>query len=483
MKMNEAKQHALDAIAEHAETFCNLSDRIWEYAELSLKEFRSAEDYCRLLEELGFAVTREVCGIKTAFSGSFGSGKPVIGILGEFDALSGLSQAGGATERQETQPGGNGHGCGHNMLGAGALAAAFGIKHYLEESGKPGTVIFFGTPGEEGGAGKAFMAKEGLWYDLDCALTWHPSDANEVATGTCNSCIQTLYRFHGVAAHAAGDPENGRSALDAVELMNVGVQYLREHTKDDARIHYALVDGGGISPNVVQENASVLYMVRSLSVKDAVALQKRVDKIAEGAAMMTETTCEKVFIDGCSNTVPNHVLEKLMYENFEALGVATYTDEEQRFAAALKATYDSHGALPGIAARMEPLAEAQVRAQSHDGTDALNAFLCPLYTGYVFEPGSTDVGDVSWQTPTAQLHTVCFPSGAPGHSWQNVSCGKTSIGHKGLLQAAYVLAATAADLYENPEILEQAKQEYLIAAKGGYVCPIPDGEQAKAIEI
>lgn len=481
--MNEAKQCALDAITEKAETFCALSDRIWEYAELSLKEFRSAEDYCSLLEELGFTVTRELCGIKTAFCGSFGSGKPVIGILGEFDALSGLSQVGGATERAETQPGGNGHGCGHNMLGAGALAAAYGVKRYLEESGKPGTVIFYGTPGEEGGAGKAFMAKEGLWYHLDCALTWHPSDANEVATGTCNSCIQTLYRFHGVAAHAAGDPEHGRSALDAVELMNVGVQYLREHTKDDARIHYALVDGGGISPNVVQANASVLYMVRSLSVKDAIALQKRVDNIADGAAMMTETTCEKVFIDGCSNTVPNHVLEKLMYDNFSALGVEAYTEEEQQFASALKATYDSHGALPGIAAQKDALAEAQVREQSHDGTDALNAFLCPLYTGYVFEPGSTDVGDVSWQTPTAQLHTVCFTSGAPGHSWQNVSCGKSSIGHKGLLRAAYVLAATAVDLYETPDILEQAKQEYRVAAKSGYVCPIPDGEQAKAIEI
>lgn len=481
--IEQTKQIALDAITAEAATFRDLSDEIWGYAELSLKEFRSAEAYCRVLTELGFTVEQEVCGIKTAFSGRYGSGKPVIGILGEFDALSGLSQVGGATEHTELTPGGNGHGCGHNMLGAGALAAAYGIKTYLEKTGKSGTVIFFGTPGEEGGAGKAFMAKAGLWYDIDCALTWHPDDANEVVTGTCNSCIQTLYRFHGVAAHAAGDPEDGRSALDAVELMNTGVQYLREHMKSDARIHYAIIDGGGASPNVVQANASVLYMVRSLSVKDALALQARVDRIAEGAALMTETTCEKVFIDGCSNTVPNHTLEKVMYENYTALGVPHYTEEEQAFARALKATYPDRGRLPGLAAACDPNAAAVVRELSGGGTLALNQFLCPLYTGYAFEAGSTDVGDVSWQTPTAQLHTVCFPAGAPGHSWQNVSCGRTSIGHKGLLHAGRVLAATAIDLYEHPDLLAAARAEFEQAAQGGYVCPIPDGETARAVEL
>ncbi len=481
--MENAKTQAIAAIRARADEFFALSDEIWEYAELSLKEYASAEAYCRMLEKLGFTVEREVCGIPTAFSGTYGSGRPVIGILGEFDALSGLSQVGGATEKQELTKGGNGHGCGHNMLGAGALAAAYGVQQYLSETGASGTVIFFGTPGEEGGAGKAFMAKAGVWYGLDCALTWHPSDVNEVATGTCNSCIQTLYRFHGVAAHAAGDPEDGRSALDAVELMNVGVQYLREHTRDDARIHYAMIDGGGASPNVVQAHASVLYMVRSLQVRDALALQARVDRIAEGAALMTETTCEKVFIDGCSNTVPNHVLENQMYENYAALGVPSYTPEEQAYAAALKATYDAHGLLPGLAARLDPAAAMQVREASQNGESALNDFLCPLYTGYVFEPGSTDVGDVSWQTPTAQLHALCFPSGAPGHSWQNVSCGKTSIGHKGLLTAGCVLAATAIDLYETPALLEAAREEFRIATAAGYTCPIPDGETAKPIEL
>lgn len=481
--MNVQKKSAVNSIMENADLFCNLSDEIWEYAELSLKEYSSAEAYCNLLEKLGFSVTREVCGIKTAFSGRFGKGKPVIGILGEFDALSGLSQVGGATVQKEAVKDGNGHGCGHNMLGAGALATAFGVKKYLESTGCEGTVIFFGTPGEEGGAGKAFMAKEGLWYDLDCALTWHPDDVNEVATGTCNSCIQTLYSFKGIPAHAAGDPEDGRSALDAVELMNIGIQFLREHTKDDARIHYSIIDGGGASPNVVQSSASVLYMVRSLSVKDALELQARVDKIADGAAIMTETSYEKIFIDGCSNTVPNHTLEKLMYDNYEVIGVPQYTEEEKDYAAALKATYKESATLPSIAAKCDVNSAEIVKKLSENGKKALNDFLAPLYTGYVFGAGSTDVGDVSWQTPTAQLHAVCFTSGAPGHSWQNVSCGKTTIGHKGLLNAGCVLAATAIDIIDDPSVLKDARKEFEVSASQGYVCPIPDGEIAKAIEI
>ncbi len=483
MKMDNQKQKAVNSILENSEVFCELSDEIWKYAELSLKEFKSAGKYCEVLEKLGFEVEKEVCGIKTAFSGTYGKGHPVIGIMGEFDALSGLSQVGGATAHIETEKGGNGHGCGHNMLGAGALAAAYGVKKYLENTGCEGTVVFFGTPGEEGGAGKAFMAKEGLWYGLDCALTWHPDDVNEVVTGTCNSCIQTLYRFEGVASHAAGDPEYGRSALDAVELMNVGVQFLREHTKDDARIHYSIVNSGGASPNVVQSEAAVLYMVRSISVKDALTLQERVDKIANGAALMTETSYSKIFIDGCSGTVPNHTLEKVLYDNFELLGVPSYNDDEVDFAKTLKNTCGKRDSLPGIAAKADAGAAEYVRKLCCDGEKAMNDFLCPLYSGNVFEAGSTDVGDVSWQTPTAQIHVACFPSGAPGHSWQNVSCGKTTIGHKGLLKAGCVLAASAIDLIENADILKKAKAEFKNAVGEGYVCPIPDGEFAKAVDI
>lgn len=476
------KNKVFEAIENKKEVFTDLSDKIWEYAELSLKEYKSTEKYVEVLKALGFEVETNVAGIKTAFLGKYGKGRPVIGILGEYDALSGLSQVGGATEHIELEKGGSGHGCGHNMLGAGSLAAAYGIKKYLEESGKEGTVIFYGTPGEEGGAGKAFMAKEGIWYDLDCALTWHPGDVNEVTTGTCNSCIQTLYKFKGVASHAAGDPEHGRSALDAVELMNTGVQYLREHTKTDARIHYAIIDGGGFSPNVVQPTASVLYMVRSMLVKDANELQKRVDKIADGAALMTETEYEKVFIDGCSNTVPNHTLEKLLYENMKSIGAPEYTDKEWEYASALKKTYNVHST-PSLAAQYDKEAKELVEGLTENGEKPLCDFIAPYYSGEAFGPGSTDVGDVSWQTPTAQCYTACFTLGAPGHSWQNVSSGKTSIGHKGLILAAKVIAGAAIDLIENPEYLKAAKAEFEKAAKGGYVCPIPENEYAKPVEI
>ena len=370
MELKELKKIATDAIDESSSLFCEVSDKIWEYAELSLKEFKSAELYVKVLCELGFEVEREVADIKTAFLGKAGSGRPYIGILGEYDALSGLSQVGGKAEKCALEVGGHGHGCGHNMLGAGALAAAYGIKKYLEVSGKSGTVIFYGTPGEEGGAGKAFMAKRELWREIDIALTWHPSDTNEVTTGTCNSCLQVLYKYKGVASHAAGDPEHGRSALDAVELMNTGVQYLREHTKDDARIHYAIIDGGGFSPNVVQPTASVLYMVRSKLVRDANALLKRVDKIADGAALMTETEYERVFIDGCSGTVPNHSLEALLYKNLKELGAPEYTESEWEYAKALFATYDTHGVIPSLAASLDANAKAEVEAITDGGKRA-----------------------------------------------------------------------------------------------------------------
>lgn len=476
------KSVAINAIDKNAEIFCDLSDKIWEYAELSLKEFKSCEEYCKLLKELGFEVEKNVAGIKTAFLGKWGNGKPVIGILGEYDALSGLSQIGGEAVRKELEKGGNGHGCGHNMLGAGSLAAAYGIKEYLKNSGKSGTVIFYGTPGEEGGAGKAFMAKEGLWKSLDCALTWHPMDINEVAVGTCNSCIQILYKYKGVASHAAGDPEYGRSALDAVELMNVGVQYLREHTKDDARIHYAIIDGGGVSPNVVQPTASVLYMIRSKRVKDALELTQRVDKIADGAALMTETSYERVFIDGCSGPVPNSVLEELMYEKMKEIPIPEYTAEEIEFAKALKSTYETHFT-SCTAAIYDKSVKDEIERLTEGNNKPINDFLAPLHKGYHFNAGSTDVGDVSWQTPTAQVYTACFAAGAPGHSWQNVSIGKTSIGHKGLLYAAKIIASAAIDLIEDPQLLAAAKAEFVESTKEGYICPIPADEYAKAVEL
>ena len=312
--MTEKKQTAISAVESKKDLIEKTADQIWDYAELSLREEKSAAYYCRVLEEEGFQVERGICGIQTAFSASFGNGSPRIGILAEYDALSGLSQTAGSLELQERVPGGCGHGCGHNLLGAGSFGAALGVKAYLEKTGHSGTVILYGCPGEEGVASKAFMARDGVWKTLDAALSWHPEDVNEVRTGSSNSCIQIQYKFTGIASHAAGAPEKGRSALDAVELMNIGVQFLREHMSDRARIHYAITDAGGLSPNVVQPRASVLYMIRSNHVAEAVELQARVDRIAQGAALMTDTAVESKFIDGLADTVSNHtILKNLAY--------------------------------------------------------------------------------------------------------------------------------------------------------------------------
>ena len=472
--MKEEKLRAAAYIDAHADLFTGVSDTIWEYAELSLREEKSAALYCRVLREAGFSVQENLAGIPTAFSATVGSGRPHIGILGEFDALSGLSQVGDMTVKQELVPGGNGHGCGHNLLGAGALAAAFAVKEYLERTKTPGTVTFFGCPGEEGGAGKAYLARDGAWRSLDAALTWHPGDTNEVTTGTCNSCIQVLYRFHGVASHAAAAPQEGRSALDAVELMNVGVQFLREHMIPEARIHYAILDGGGVSPNVVQPEASVLYMVRAIGVSDAIDLQKRVDKIAEGAALMTETTCDREFIDGTANYLPCHTLEQVLHANFLPEFLPEYTEEEYRFAEELRATFPVTPPHPlTYGGRHDPAFYKQEKLLTENWQKALNDFLVPYYAGEDFTPGSSDVGDVSWQTPTAQFTAVTCPSGTPGHSWQNVSCGVSGIGHKGMLLAGKVLAASVIDLLEEPALLSAARKEFTEVSGRGYECPIP----------
>lgn len=471
--MTQEKKAAVEAIEVKAGLISNVADRIWEFAELSLQEEQSAALYCEVLEQEGFQVEKGICNIDTAFSASYGSGRPVIGILAEYDALSGLSQVAGKLEQQERVPGACGHGCGHNLLGAGAFAASLGVKAYLEQTGASGTVVLYGCPGEEGGASKAFMARDGVWKSLDAALTWHPEDVNEVATGSTNSCIQTQYKFTGSASHASGAPEKGRSALDAVELMNIGVQFLREHMSDKARVHYAITDAGGRSANVVQPRASVLYMVRSNHVAEAVELQARVDRIAEGAALMTDTTYEKQFIDGLSDTVSNFTLEQVLYDNFKELGVPTYTDEENEFADKLAETYLGNDKVPGTAAANDNEMREQVIRMQKEVGHKMNAFLAPLYKGESFQAGSTDVGDVSWLTPTGQIHVAAWPNGCPGHSWQNVSCDGTDIGHKAAIHAGKVLAAAAIDLLNSPEVLKAARAEFEKRTADGYVCPIP----------
>ena len=483
--MDKIKETLIQNVDNAADEIIAISHAIWGFAELSLKEKQSAALYIEKLKEHGFKVKTGHADIETAFEGRFvsGTGKPVIGILGEFDALSGLSQKAAFTHHEERVPGGCGHGCGHNMLGAASFGAALAVKEYLEKTGTDGTIIFYGCPGEEGGASKAFMAREGLWKSLDAALTWHPGTTNEITTGTNNSCVQILYEFNGVAAHAAGDPENGRSALDAVEIMNVGVNYLREHMKSDCSVHYAMVDGGGLSPNVVQAHASVLYMIRGRSVRDTLELQERVHNCADGAALMTGTTVEKIFVDGTADTVPNTTLEKVLYANMQYVPLPEYTGEEWTFAAELDATCPKSAELPGHGTKYDLSVRKAVRELSHGGSKPLNDFLMPFYTGNEFSPGSSDVGDVSWQTPTASFNAVNFTAHSPGHSWQNVSSGASSIGDKGTIYAAKVLACSAVDLFNDPETLQAAAAEHEERLEGAdYLCPVPDGVAPYIIE-
>ena len=465
------KQKLYEIVDQKSGLLTDLSDKIWEYAELSMLEYKSVAAYVQILKEEGFEVVENLCNVPTAFSGTFGSGKPVIGILGEYDALSGLSQVPGVAEKMPLAEGGCGQGCGHNLLGAGALGAAIAIKDAIAAGQLKGTVIFYGCPGEEGCAGKTFMAREGIFKDLDAAITWHPGDTNEIMYGSNAACMQFEFAFTGIAAHAAGDPFNGRSALDAAELMNVGVQFLREHMPEKSSIHYSFSDAGGISPNVVQPTAKLIYMVRSDTVQHAKALLSRVQNIAKGAALMTDTSVTWRQIDGTASTVSNSIIENVLHANMEAAPLPRYTDDEIIFAKQLRATYDT-SKLPGTRTYDDVKVKKFILDATENGSKPINDFVVIHTPCNPFSPGSTDVGDVSWLTPTAQFTAATWPSGSPGHSWQNVSCGKTSIAHKGLLYAAKVLAGAAADLMEYPDLLKDAREEFEIAAAEGYDCPI-----------
>ena len=480
--MDLIKVKALEGVDAKQEMYIDANDRIWEYAETAFEEFKSMDKLCELLEKNGFKVEKGVGGITTAFTGTWGSGKPVIGFLGEFDALSGLSQEPGSAVKKAITSGAAGHGCGHNCLGVASVAGAVAAKDYLEASGKSGTIVYFGTPGEEGGSGKAFMAREGVFDGIDVALTWHPGTTNQIFTGSSNANVQVLYKFKGVSAHAAGDPHLGRSALDAVELMNIGVQFLREHMVDAARVHYAIVDAGGYSPNVVQPTASVLYLIRSPKNSQVQELYERVNKIAKGAALMTETELEIDFVKGCSNLLVNQTLEEALYKNMEEVGVPTYTDEEKKLASDVIKSYENPADEPANLInrwgdKMTSEIEEKLRARP-----SLNDFLMPYLSYETPMAGSTDVSDVSWVAPTGQIIAVTTAAGTPGHSWQYVSCNKTSIAHKGVLYTGKVLGGTAIDLINNPEIIEAAKAEFKKRLGGEtYQCPIPKGVNPRPI--
>lgn len=465
------KQSIYDYIQSRAEDFIGVSDRIWEFAELSLNEYKSVECYLDFLRKEGFTIREQVANVPTAFAASYGSGSPRIGILAEYDALSSLSQRAGVAEKDPLVPGGHGHGCGHNLLGAGSLAAAVTVKKLIELGHLKGTVVLYGCPGEEGCAGKSFMARDGEFRDLDAAITWHPGDTNEVTTGSNAACLQYLYSFQGQTAHAAGDPHLGRSALDAAELMNVGIQFLREHMRKCESVHYSFLDVGGPSPNVVQPTASVLYMVRSDNVRNAKVLLERVHNIARGACLMTGTEVSIRQVDGTASTLSNTVLEKLIHKNLEAAPLPVYSPDQLAFAEAIHGTYDCRD-LPGTAPKFDWRVKKQVQEWTNDGQKAVNDFVMPYVPSDYMSAGSTDVGDVSWLTPTAQFNAATWPSNCPGHSWQMVSTGKTGFAHEAMLYAGCVLAMTAYDLMTDPAILVEARAEFDVTAAGGYDCPL-----------
>lgn len=482
--MGITKKEAFLAIDREREHICAASDRVWENPETAFQEFKSTEILCELLKKEGFEVEKNLAGIATAFSGRFGHGKPVVGILGEFDALSGLSQVEGICEKTAIEDGAPGHGCGHNLLGAGSVAAAVAIKEYLEKNEKEGTVIFFGCPGEEGGSGKGFMARDGVFDELDFAVSWHPGDRNEVSVGSSLANYQVFYRFYGVSSHAAACPELGRSGLDAVELMNTGVQYLREHIIQEARIHYAITNTGGYSPNVVQPFAEVLYLIRAPKNNQVKEIFERVNDIARGAALMTGTRMEMQFVKACSNLVDNTVMEEVLQKNLEEVEREPYTGEELEFAARIAATYGGKKIdMQEILGRYEKSRKKMVEELfiAHQD-EVISTMIVPLMDVEKGMAGSTDVGDVSWVCPTAQINAVTEAAGTPGHSWQQVAQGKSSIAHKGMLFAGKVMAGAVIDMLEQPELIENAKNE-LAGRVGpeGYIAPIPKDIRPMAI--
>lgn len=470
----DGKNRICQIIEEKQTIFTAVSDQIWNYAETRFELPQSSDALCAVLEREGFQVERGCGGMSSAFVAAYGCDKPVIGILAEYDALPNLSQEAGVPRKQPITEGGSGHGCGHNALGAGALAGAVGIKAYMREAGLSGTIKLFGCPAEESGSGKAFMARAGAFDGLDAILTWHPMTETMIWGTSSLANYQVYFKFKGVSAHAAASPQYGRSALDAAELMSVGVNYLREHIEQEARIHYAYIDAGGISPNVVQPTAKVLYFIRAPRSAQVKEIFKRVVDVAEGAAKMTGTTMEVEWDSACAEYIINESLAKAMYANMRRLGNMEFSEDEYDLAARYTDSLDemSRAAFRDKVRRMFP-EKTDEDVQTLADKSLLNE-LAPYSLTDAAMPGSTDVGDASWHAPTAQLFTTCYPAGTSAHSWQYVACGKSGFTHKGLLYAGKVIAMTALDLLDTPKLLDEAKKEYdKRTASEKYSCPIP----------
>lgn len=450
------KEQTVAGIQAKNDTYKQTALQIWNYAELGYKETQSSALLQKLLKENGFAVEAGVAGIPTAFVATYGSGKPVIGILAEYDALPGLAQE-AIPEKKTIEGQQGGHGCGHHLFGTASVAAGIAIKDLIASKKFTGTIKVFGCPAEEGGSGKVYMVREGLFNDLDVAIHWHPDSENEVTMTSALANKSAKFRFRGLSAHAAMAPEKGRSALDALEAMNYMVNMMREHVPQETRIHYVITDGGK-APNVVPDYAEVYYYVRHPNREDVVSIFDRVVKAAEGAATGTETKMEFEIIGGTHDLLINRTLAEVMYNNMEKIGGFSYSADEAAFAKKIQSTLTF--TTPGI---------------NSVGN------IKPLLTKMDAGGGSTDVGDVSYVVPTVGAETATWAPGVPAHSWQAVACGGTDLGIKGMMLAAKTMALTAIDLYTNPATIAKAKEE-LTQAVGDYKYKALLGDRKPALK-
>ncbi|HYP26401.1 MAG TPA: amidohydrolase [Blastocatellia bacterium] len=444
------KEEALASINKHKPELIRMSDQIWSFAETALRETRSAKLLADYAEAQGFKVERGVAGMPTAFTATYGQGKPVIGVLGEYDALPGLSQKTSPT-KEAVQPGSPGHGCGHNLFGPASLGAAISIKELIAAGKLKGTVRFYGTPAEEAVGGKVYMARDGLFNDLDVCLAWHPSDETRADTQSTQAIVDFIVEFNGKSAHAAFDPWNGRSAVDGLELFTHGINMLREHVKPTVRIHYTVMNGGDV-PNVVPEYAKVWCWVRDSKRAGVDEVLARVRKVAEGAAMMAGVESKLTVQAGDYEMLVNMAGAKLLNANLNWVGPIKYSEEEQEFARAIQR---ATGVEPrGLKGEVQPLEEPK-----------------PDPPG-----GSTDVADVSWIVPTLHFSVTTAPEASPWHAWPVVACGGMSIGHKGMEQAAKALAATMVDLFEDASVRAEIQAEFREKTRGHVYKPyIPNG--------
>ena len=472
--MNKDLEFLTRVIDEKSAKILDANDKIWEYAELAFHETKSAALLKSILKEEGFALTEGDAGIPTCFTGTFsyGTGKPVMGILGEYDALSSLSQKAADPHKEPLKEGAPGHGCGHCALGTGALAAALAVREYLIANKKDGTIIYFGCPAEEGAGSKQFMARAGMFDDVDFVYSWHPATKNAVECNHSNAIMGANFYFKGVASHAGATPYLGRSALDAVELMNVGCNYLWEHMIDAARIHYAYSDPGGTAPNVVQSHAVIKYEVRAPKVSQVQELFTRVVDVAKGAALMTGTKMKYEITMAFSDYVPNRTLGAVVDQCMREMGAPEWTEADYQLAAKFLRTYP-RTTMVGIREKLGYYFEPEeLDAALEKPLDRVIHPFNPKETAY--SSGSTDVGDVGYATPTVMFHVATACLGNVGHSWQNTAFACSDIGMKGMLRAAEIMTLAAIRTMDQPAVIAKAREELKQKNGGSYHCPLPD---------